>query len=121
MYVIANIIYGIDLTTDRHEEPIFDELPEELKRAYEDDPENIGISGAYSGSGPTPQWVGVTLGEFDETSNFELEDLRQYLDVGEETVKQWEKRWTNLEQEVREAIVKVKGSEPKVMIIWSTS
>jgi len=99
-YAIANVVYGIDLT------PGWDE--DEKERWYAalaqistevtgrtllddvlDEPEDFGLVREYSGSGESPMWLGVKLGEFDETKNLPFDQLVGFAEVSSETKRNW--------------------------------
>ena len=71
-YAIGNVVYGFPFTKEMRK------VAEKLAEKQEIDIETDcwpGITEGYSSGGDHPLWFGVTIGRFDECSNFTLDSL----------------------------------------------
>ena len=138
MYAIANVIYGIDLTTVGGDEESLRwvrALSTETKKRMERDPAHIGLDYAYSGSGDVvPMWVGKELFRFDECDNFPLSLLAPFMNVTPEMEAGWKDCIDKLDPDLYNILLGIYGENPEhpdgsgglqlrpeVMIVWSTS
>ena len=130
-YAIGHIVYGIDLTYERE---WAENLPQDLKDAFEDEPTSLGFENSYSGNGEMPLWLGVLLDEFDECNNYRITKITKWANPSEETKQKWEKAVAALEPEVYKALLASFGEEPQspdgsggltlrpeMLIIWGSS
>lgn len=118
-YAIGHIVYGIDLTQSYG----LDEW-EEYRDAISDLRDADALQGAYSGSGDSPLWLGVTLGEIDECNNVTFADVQRMAEVTDKALADYKAlldetlTWTDLPDGFLE---KLRTTEPQVWILWGSS
>ncbi len=114
-YAIFNIVYGIDLTELGERNGVVDKAADEGL-----------VETSYSGSGPTPYWVGADLGGGDEcssdTSGMRLvstpEDVAEYAAKRESLLAYLD---ASEDDGAKSLADTVRSTEPVVFLAWGTS
>lgn len=117
MYAIANVIYGIPLT-DKIYDFIHSEenVDAEELTDYGPDEEELGFTTPYhGGSNRTVGWLGVSLTEFDECSDFPLSDITNVKPT-EEQIAEVKDKISKLPKEILDIALPT-----DIYVVWSTS
>jgi hypothetical protein len=108
-YAIGNVIYGVTSS---------DELTDALKKAFPDydDREHAGFVNLYEGV--SYYYFGIDICEIDEVHNVDLMDLFSKCDKSQ--LNDLKRRYSVKMKDFPEEL-KILLSNPKLLIVWSSS
>lgn len=130
---IINIIYGIEIDLDEiqpdedyhNPNDKYDdgsEAVEAVRNMFREEAYHGGpIGGLYSAYGDDPMYFGIKIEECYEGGSIDGDFLIERLKVNDNTKNQFKVMWDNLDEELRDAIIKYFGDSPKSFVLWSNS
>lgn len=117
MNILADIIYGYDLSVDSNVQYLEDEQFEKIK-SFKDSLYSNGFHEKYHGYLDFVGYFGVKLGSINSTArNIELSSIAN-IKPSEKDIIYFNQMLDDLEEDEKEFMLSL--GEPKVLIIWYT-